>query len=232
MPILNNIRIDLDPEKIALDLNQGRKNKSVAQGIEKALETAARLWAPSALYETVRVAAVEEEVVRVVSLSDGREVTLRVGPRAELMAPAGEAVISVSTIGPALEEEVARINKSGRMLKGYLLDSVGVTALGEVGRAVRTEVERLAREKGLGVGPSLAPGSLSGWPVSGQRELLSLLDLSLIKVRLNPRCLLLPFKSASGLIGLGREYPSQRVGSICRYCSLAPTCWRRRADPE
>ncbi len=232
MPILNNIEISLNPEKIALSLNRGRENKNVIQGLTEALDEAVKLWNPLALYRVVEVVGVTGETIKLVSEKAGREVTLRLGPKADIMAPAEKAVISVSTIGPALGEEVDRLNKAGQMLESYFLDSVGVTGLGEVGRAVRLEVERLAREMGFGVGPSLAPGSLVGWPVSGQGELLSLLDLETIGVVLNPHGLLVPFKSASGFIGLGREFPSQRVGSVCKYCSLADTCWRRRKDPE
>ena len=232
MPIIKDIEIRLDPRKIAREINRGRENRSILEGLKRAVERAAGLAAPQALYELVEVAGVEGERVRVTPQGGGPEVSLKVGPKADLMARASLAVVSVATLGPALEAEVARINKTDGMLESYLLDSVGVTALGEVGRAVRDEVERLARDKGFGVGPSLAPGSLAGWPTSGQRELLSLLDLERIGVELNTHFLLRPMKSASGLIGLGAEYTSTRVGSVCQYCSLAPTCWRRRDNPH
>ncbi len=228
---MNDIRIELDPAKVALDLNRGRENKTVILELEKALEKAAGLWAPQGLYETVEVLALEGETIRIRSGWDNREAALRIGPKADLMAPASRAVVSVSTIGPALEREVARLNKADQMLEGYFLDSVGVIALGEVGRAVRTRVEAMAKEQGLGVGPSMAPGSLVGWPTSGQKDLLSFLDLKAVGVELNSSFVLQPAKSASGFIGMGRDYPSQRVGSVCRYCSLAPTCWRRKEDP-
>ena len=232
MPILDDILIDLDAQKIALALNRGRENATILKGLETALEQAARLWAPLGLYEMVEVVELKGPELRIRSASGPKEAVLKIGPKADLMAPASRAVVSLSTIGPALEEEVARMNKGGQMLEAYLLDSVGVTALGEVGRAVRTRVEELAKEEGLGVGPSMAPGSLVGWPTSGQKDLLSFLDLGSVGVVLNSHFLLNPMKSASGFIGLGRGYPSQRVGSVCRYCSLAPTCWRRKDDPE
>ena len=76
--------------------------------------------------------------------------------------------------------------------------------------------------------PSLSPGSLVGWPLRGQRELCALLPLADIGVRLNEYCVLEPHKSVSMVIGLGPEYESHEVGSVCDYCALKDSCWRRR----
>ncbi len=81
---------------------------------------------------------------------------------------------------------------------------------------------------GWGVSPSLSPGSLVGWPLRGQRELCALLPLADIGVRLNEYCVLEPHKSVSMVIGLGPEYESHEVGSVCDYCALKDSCWRRR----
>ena len=36
---------------------------------------------------------------------------------------------------------------------------------------------------------------------------------------------------AGVLVGVGPGYESTRVGSVCKYCALQKTCWRRRQDP-
>jgi len=71
-----------------------------------------------------------------------------------------------------------------------------------------------------------------GWPLRGQRELCGLLPLEQIGVRLTSHSVLEPHKSVSALVGLGPDYPSARVGSVCKYCALQETCWRRREDPS
>jgi len=71
-----------------------------------------------------------------------------------------------------------------------------------------------------------------GWPLRGQRELCSLLPLDEIGVHLNKYYVLEPHKSFSSLIGLGPGYESGQVGSICKYCALRDTCWRRREEPS
>ena len=111
-----------------------------------------------------------------------------------------------------------------------LLDTVGVMALGTLGDEIRERVENQAAEKGWGVGPALSPGSLSGWPIRGQRDICALLPLDEIGVRLNEHCVLEPHKSVSMLIGMGPDYDSAHVGSVCHFCCLADRCWRRRED--
>jgi hypothetical protein len=116
-------------------------------------------------------------------------------------------------------------------MMSYLLDSAGVVALGAAGEALRCIAEDAAEELGWGVSPSLSPGSLVGWPLRGQHDLCGLLPLEQIGVRLTNHAVLEPHKSASGLVGLGPDYESTRVGSVCKYCALQKTCWRRREEP-
>lgn len=228
MPILTDIRIELDVAQIAHDLNRGRTNETLVKGLAEALETARPLFEPKVIYEWAEVVRIEGEELDLRVPESGREATLGLGPRADLMGPAEMALVGVATIGPVLGEEVDRIQKSGEMLKGYYLDSIGVSGLGEVGLALRRVVEEEVADRGWGVGPSLAPGSLNGWPTSGQRQLTSLLELEKIGVRLNDSAVLVPFKSSATLIGLGPKFDKKHVGSVCKYCSLAKTCWRRK----
>jgi hypothetical protein len=162
----------------------------------------------------------------------GQQSTLRIGPKADLLRGAERALVSVVTIGPELERRVHELQAAGEGLKSYLLDSAGVVALGAVSEAIRCLAEEAAADHKWGVSPSLSPGSLVGWPLAGQRELCALLPLDVIGVQLNSHCVLVPYKSVSGLIGLGPGYEASRVGSVCKYCSLRNTCWRRREDPS
>ena len=230
MPILRDPVIDLDAEKVALGLNRGRANEGVTKAVAEALERGRPLWRPQAVYEYLEVVSVSGPEVTLRRSEDGLEEVLKIGSKADLMAPAELALAAVQTLGPDLEEEVNRLQKEGRNLEAYYLDGIGVTALGEVAQAIRHLVEEEAAQRGWGVGYGLAPGSLLGWPVSGQAKLVSLLDLEEIGVHLNKSGLLVPLKSSSSLIGLGRDYESGLVGSVCRWCAIRETCWRRRED--
>ena len=230
MPILKDIPINLTPREVIAS-PQEQIRPGLLRDAEEALALGATLWAPAAVYDLFDVLGVEGRQVHLSSPSNGGGRTLlHVGPKADLLQPARKVLVSVGTIGPALEHRVHELNTAREALKAYMLDSAGVVALGSVGEAVRCLAEEKAEELGWGVSPSLSPGSLVGWPLRGQRELCNLLDLGDIGVQLNNHYVLEPHKSASGLIGLGPGYESTSVGSVCKYCALQETCWRRRRE--
>ena len=146
------------------------------------------------------------------------------------MAGAARALVAVGTLGPALEERAGALQRQGEPVLSYLLDSAGVLALGAIGEALRCLAEETAAQAGWGLGAALAPGSLVGWALEGQRALCGLLPLDQVGVRLSDYCVLEPHKSFSVLIGLGPGYDARHVGSVCKLCALQDTCWRRRED--
>jgi hypothetical protein len=233
MPILTDIPVSVAAEEIIESRGQRRIRPELLRDAEDAIALGQDLWQPRAVYDWYDVRAVEGNIV---SLSHpdraGQDGALRIGSRADLLEGAEWVLVSVATIGPALEQRVQDLHNEGETLKAYMLDSAGVLALGAVGEAVRCLVEETAGELGWGVSPSLSPGSLVGWSLRGQRELCDLLALDAIGVQLNSHCVLEPHKSGSGIIGLGPGFETAKVGSVCKYCALQKTCWRRREDPS
>ena len=229
MPVLTDIEIELDAREVVLALHQGKRApEALVDETAIAIEQTRRLIYPRALYKWVSVRDVIGKQVVLAAVNGDRETVLKLGPHADLMGKAELALVSVGTIGNELDEHVDELNKSGKLLEAYLVNSVGVVALAEVGRAIRKYAEKEASSRGWGVGASLAPGSLQGWPIEGQFELCVLLSLDEIAVRLNESGVLVPFNSASSLIGMGQGYSARKVGSVCRFCIRAETCWRRR----
>jgi hypothetical protein len=233
VPVLQDVPIAVTAKEILAAQGQGRIRSGLLHDAEEAIALGQPLWQPVALYDWFDLDTIEGERVVLSSASQGgRQASLHIGPKANLLAGAERVLVSVATIGPELERRVHELQAAGEGLRSYLLDSAGVVALGNVGEAIRCLAEETAAQQGWGVSPSLSPGSLVGWPLVGQRELCALLPLDAIGVRLNAHCVLVPHKSVSGLIGLGPGYEASKVGSVCKYCSLQNTCWRRREDPS
>lgn len=238
--ILTNIRIEIDPDTVLLALNRGRRIDRMNAEMRAAVETARSLIQPKAALAWVRVLGVAAETVTLGSdgVDASRSVRLTIGPHADLMAAARIALISVGTIGNDLDAAVQQMNKKGDLLGAYFLDSAGVVALSEVGRAVRELAEREAVRQEWGVSASLGPGTLAGWPLTGQRDLWGFLNnahaagAAAIGISLRQSGVLDPHKSATGLIGLGPDYRSRKVGSVCGFCQLRKTCWRRRGNND
>ncbi|MFC2037977.1 hypothetical protein ACFLYD_08480 [Chloroflexota bacterium] len=233
MPVLKDIPVQLTAEEIIATQGQRRIRPSLLQNAEEAIVLGQSLWHPRAIYDWFEVHAVNREHVTLSSPGKANgETVLHLGPKAHLLGDAERVLVSVGTIGPELEQRVHDLQAARESLMAYMLDSAGVVALGAVGEAVRCLAEETASDQGWGVSPSLSPGSLVGWPLRGQRQLCELLPLDAIGIRLNDYHVLEPHKSASGLIGLGPGYDTIRVGSVCKYCALSQTCWRRREEPS
>jgi len=233
MPILRDIPVALNAEDVLVTRGKRRLQPGLLRDAEEAIALGQTLWQPVAYYDWFEIGAIEGEEVRLaVSNGASAEPVLRVGPKADLLAGARRVLMAVGTIGPALEHRVHELQQGGEILASYLLDSAGVVALGEVGEALRCLAEEAAHQLDWGLGAAISPGSLVGWPLQGQRQVCGLLSLEAIGVRLNEHCVLEPHKSFSAVIGIGPGYDSKHVGSICKFCALQDTCWRRREDPS
>jgi len=248
MPILRDVAITLTVEELLSAQGRNEHQPGLVVAAEEAIALGQILFTPAAVYNEFEVNDVTGDRVSLnieeQSSKGAREqggispapllpcssapLGLTVGPKADLLAQAKRLLVAVYTIGPALERQVSELYMAGEPLLSYMLDCVGVMALGLVGERLRRLAEELAAGRGWGVSPALSPGSLVGWPVQGQRELCALLPLADIGVRLNKYCVLEPHKSVSLVIGLGPGYESHQVGSVCHYCALKDTCWRRR----
>ena len=228
MPILRDVAISLTVEELLAAQGRNEHQPGLVAAADETIALGQTLLDPAAVYDEFEVHSVAGERVELVVDGAG----LAVGPKADLLAPAQQLLAAVYTIGPALEARVSELYRMGEPLLSYMLDCVGVMALGMVGERLRRLAEERAAGHGWGVSPALSPGSLVGWPVQGQRELCALLPLAEIGVRLNEYCVLVPHKSVSMVIGLGSGYESHEVGSVCHYCVLQDTCWRRRESEQ
>lgn len=227
MPVIRDIPITIDRDEVLKRQTKGEPSPLILELTDWAIARALELIEPAVAYEVLDSAGVEgEELV----LVNGTR--LKLGSHADLAAPARRVLVSVATIGPRLEEEVRRLMDSPELTKGYMLDCAGVVAVGQAGMVMREMAEELAREEGWGVGPSLYPGSPMGWSVRGQRDLMQLIPHEEIGVTLTSSYMLVPQKSCTGLIGIGPGYDESLVGTLCHWCSLQDSCWRRREKVE
>lgn len=230
--IVRDIPITLTPDALlesqARKGHPSRRKPLARRAAEEAVAMAVALARPAAVWDEFAVANVSDGVLALESPDGVRQLTM--GQGMALLQGASRVLVAVWSIGPELEARVTQLQRRGDTLLAFMLDTAGVLALGQVGEAVRAIAEGRAAAQGWGVSPALSPGSLVGWPVDGQRDLCALLPLDRIGVELSPYCVLQPHKSCSGLIGSGPGFASAHVGSLCRYCALADTCWRRREE--
>ena len=149
---------------------------------------------------------------------DGR---LSGGLLAQHMGGAQEIVIVLCTVGEALERRAAEVSKEDAVY-GLALDGVGSAGVEALANAACALFEEDATKEDCQVTIPLSPGMV-GWPVEqGQPQIFGLLDAGEIDVRLTESMMMVPRKSLTFVLGIGKELMAG--GRTCDYCSLKETC--------
>ena len=225
MQIFDNIKVQIS-EKLVLRL-QGYLNQedSPSSTVEKLLaqeiEEGYQLVQPHAAYGEMTARLADESAV---VLEDGT--TLNIGRATSEWLGLERVGLGLSTIGSALEERINQLFAEGDYAAAVMLDSVGSVAVGDVVSQIDTTACVHARERGMTAGPRLEPG-VAGWDITDQTVLFTLLPAQELKVRLNKQCLMIPRKSVSFVIGMGKELPSPPGRHPCWRCNLVHCPFRQ-----
>lgn len=124
--------------------------------------------------------------------------------------------IMVASVGKELDDWIQAKRSEGDIMEAFVADALGsllVEATVSYGLSSLTEK---MKPKRLNTSNSYSPG-YCGWNVREQQLLFSWLPPSFCGITLTDSCLMLPIKSVSSLIGIGREIEKESYGcSICQ----------------
>jgi len=149
-------------------------------------------------------------------------------PESGVFRGAQRISLSVCTIGSALEEEVTRLFSSGENLEALVLDAMGSACVESAADFVNRYIENCAREEGLAVSRRFSPG-YGAWPLEEQRWLFELMGMEPAGVVLNESCLMIPRKSISFAVKMGKLPEASPRGGPCSICGLK-NCNHRRGE--
>lgn len=191
---------------------------------ERALEEGTTLLEPQTLYRELDVDAFRHERL----VLDGGS-TLSGGLISEHLGPADRVILILCTVGEALESHAAQVSKDD-VVYGLALDGVGSAAVEALANVACKYFEDQADEHGLQSSIPISPGMV-GWPVDkGQPEIFEILEPSQINVHLTDYGLMIPRKSLTMVLGLGRTMKTE--GRTCDYCTMRETCrYQDHYDP-
>ena len=215
--LLQNIPLPLDPAAVMRHLGKsgGKSSELVRASVERWRAAARELLAPRAVYRPFAVEGIADGIV---ALAGGQRFSgARLGT---LFAGAEQLVVTVGTIGRALEEEVSRLFAAAEFMDAVVLDAIGSVAVEEVCQYVRSLLcRRYGDEAGLRVGPSLSPG-YQYWDLRDQRVIFALVPAEAIGVSLTDSCLMVPQKSESTVTPVGRNLrvTAGEDEPPCRFC--------------
>ena len=214
-----DLRLDVD----VVLRNQGadpaairKRSPRLVESAGRALEEGNLLLQPRVIARRLLIEDLQHERLKLEG--NGR---LSGGLLAEHMGGAQEVVIVLCTVGEELERRAAEISREDAVY-GMALDGVGSAGVEALANAACALFEEEATKEDCQVTIPLSPGMV-GWSVEqGQPQIFDLLDAGEIGVRLTESMMMLPRKSLTFVLGIGKELIAG--GRTCDYCSLKETC--------
>ncbi len=223
--VLEEIPVSIDKQEILrLQGYRGQRqlDRPIRKILEEVFEDCHRLLQPRAVC-VQREARVMRKSIRLANGPSLRSPDgARAWPNAERLA------VVVCTIGPALEERVSELSAQGASTAALMLEGIGSVAVESVADQVNRRICRDAAHQGLRVGPRLSPG-YGDWPIEDQRAIFAIVPAQRIGVHLNDQGMMIPMKSVSFCVGLGRDLPEDGHIDPCRHCNLKTCRYRRQA---
>jgi len=134
-----------------------------------------------------------------------------------------KAAVFVCTIGKAMELWSKELFSQGNPMLGYIVDTVASAAVESAADFLHNEIGKTMLDEGMKITNRYSPGYCN-WPVSDQHILFSLLPKNFCGISLTDSALMLPVKSVSGIIGIGKDV--KRREYICDKCGIKDCTYR------
>ncbi len=227
--ITTSVDIVIDRNKACQRLGyKGRRpSASTLSLIDSQIEKAYKLIKPVYTYE---LKAIKHVIGEEVSLGDSLVFSSKT--ISYILSDCKWGAIYVATIGSDLGEEMSRLLKKEEVLEATILDAIGTEAVAQTLYKLQDAVKEIARANGCHATIKYSPGYCD-WHVSQQRILFQTIDSASVGVRLTESCMMIPLKSVSGIIGIGKFDPAKPPPCLA-VCSKRASCTHKRIgwDPE
>jgi len=108
------------------------------------------------------------------------------------------------TAGPGVRKVYDEYMAQNDLLHAFLVDTLGTVAVEKAMDLIQASLSREAEKTGLHISNRYSPG-YCGWSVSEQQKLWQFLPPHYSGIELSESSLMIPIKSVSGIIGLGKN---------------------------
>ena len=133
-------------------------------------------------------------------------------------------IVILASVGSETNQWITTKREGNDIMEAFIADALGSTIVEAIVSKGKSYLERKMFDIGLKISNSYSPG-YCGWNVSEQQMLFSLFPLSFCGITLTESSLMLPIKSVSALIGIGKDIEKKPYGcAICR----KKDCYKRK----
>lgn len=219
--VLEGIEVGVKREKVLRYLGYRRREASgeVEEILTREIDNGCNLIAPQAVYSQRKV---EKQQGGTITLTNG--LSLDIGSMLQEWQGSEYLGVAICTIGTALENRVDELLAEEDPVSAVVLDSVGSVAVEAIADEVNYLVCCRERRVGNNLGPRTSPG-YGKWDLTDQRLLFSLFPSDRINIRLNQQCMMIPRKSCSFCVGIGKGLNCKF--NPCRRCDREHCDFRR-----
>ena len=144
------------------------------------------------------------------------------------MNSADKIAVFVCTAGSGFSSYSNKYNHSGDYLKGFIVDTLGSLVVEKSMDLIQQKLEDEFLPLNLQITNRYSPGYCN-WPTNDQQQLFSLLPENPCNIQLMDSSLMIPIKSVSGIIGIGKE--AKKRAYACSVCN-DKNCVYRKTNKE
>lgn len=230
MEIIKNIKLKIDEEEVLRyqgchDNKLKKVNKTIMKITREEIERGHNLFEPKGISSPVKI--------KQISFSSGR-VDLKNGVSLNfshsiinLLKGTSYLVLGVVTIGSSLENKVSELFSQGEYPRAIALDAVGTVAVRSLSNYMRSLVCQEEKEQNLQTTKYFSPGS-GDWDINQQKNIFQIIPVDNIGVKLTESYMMVPQKSLSWIIGIGKNIArSSKNDHSCQICQ-ATNCQFRK----
>lgn len=150
------------------------------------------------------------------------DLVLQTGPViAEAMGEASEIAIFTATLGVGYDVWMEQIKSEDNILNEFIANSMATVIIESITEELIALLKHSVAGQELTITNNYSPG-YCGWSLFEQRKLFSLLPNDVSGITLTESCLMLPIKSVSGIIGVGKNVIKRPYR--CAVCDMRTRC--------
>src|SRR5680860_347821 len=230
MKIIKNIKLKIDEEEVLR--YQGchndklkKLNNAIIKITREEIERGHHLFEPKGIYSPVKIKKISFSS-GIVDLING--FSLNFSPSImNLLKGVSYLVFGVATIGSSLENKVFELFSQGEYPRAIALDAVGTVAVEALSKYVRNLICQEVKVRNLQITRHFSPG-YNDWNINQQKDIFKIIPADKIGVSLTESCMMVPQKSLSWIIGIGKNIIiSSKNDHSCQICQ-AMNCQFRK----
>jgi hypothetical protein len=130
----------------------------------------------------------------------------------------------ISSLGEEVEKWSKYFMDNNEILKGYLIDKIASELVEQLADKTELLLENELKEIELSATNRYSPG-YCGWSVADQQNLFALLPDKICGVSVNDNSMMIPIKSVSAVIGVGKNV--EKKDYQCSICDIE-FCYKRQ----